>query len=62
MRQSPKQFERSTTPENALITQSICKYCRRIVGATSRRSLLLKVEQTHVCPEKPARRSRTRPM
>jgi hypothetical protein len=53
VRGSAKQFERSTTPENARLTQSVCRFCRRIVGATARRKLLLKVEQTHICPEKP---------
>ena len=53
MRVPAKQFERSATPENARLTQSICRFCRRIVGATARRKLLLKVEQTHICPEKP---------
>jgi hypothetical protein len=53
MRGSAKQFERSATPENARLTQSVCRFCRRIVGATARRKLLLKVEQTHICPEKP---------
>ena len=53
MRVSAKQFERSATPENPRLTQSVCRFCRRIVGATARRKLLLKVEQTHICPEKP---------
>jgi hypothetical protein len=60
MRGSAKQFERSATPENARLTQSVCRFCRRIVGATSRRKLLLKVEQTHICPEKPESSSCTR--
>lgn len=53
MNYSGRQFERSTTPENARLTQSICRFCRRIVGATSQRKLLVKIEQTHICPEKP---------
>lgn len=65
MRGLAKQFERSATPENARLTQSICRFCRRIVGATARRKLLLKVEQTHICPEKPeaaARKPRPLPV
>jgi hypothetical protein len=61
MRESAKQFERSTTPENARLIQSVCRFCRRIVGATARRNLLLKVEKTHICPEKPQPVRRTLP-
>lgn len=53
MANSARQFERSPTPENTQLTQSVCRYCRRIVAATSRRKLLQKIEQTHICPEKP---------
>jgi hypothetical protein len=53
MRESAKQFERSTTPENSCLIQSVCRFCRRIVAATAQRNLLLKVEKTHICPEKP---------
>lgn len=60
MRGSAKQFERSATPENSRLTQSVCTFCRRIVGATARRSLLQKVEQTHICPEKPLSPPRVR--
>ena len=60
MGQPSKQFERSTTPENALLTQSVCRYCKRIVGATWQRKLLLKVEKNHICPEKPLRALRTK--
>jgi hypothetical protein len=52
------QFERSITPENSLLTQSICRYCHRIVAAATRRKLLTKVEQSHVCPEKPTAATR----
>jgi hypothetical protein len=52
MGNSARQFERSTTPENAQLIQSVCRYCRRIVAATSLRKLLHKIEQTHMCPEK----------
>jgi len=67
MGESHTQFERSITPENALLTQSFCRYCRRIVGAATRRKLLTKVEQSHICPEKPAvaarlKRNRIRPV
>lgn len=64
MRRSVKQFERSTTPENALLTQSICKFCRRIVAATARRKLLPRIEKSHICPEKPqpVRNLQSRPM
>ena len=67
MVESHTQFERSITPENALLTQSICRYCRRIVAASTRRKLLTKVEQSHICPERPAgvarlKRSRIRPV
>jgi hypothetical protein len=58
MSQPIKQFERSTTPENALLMQSVCRYCHRIVGATWKRSLLHKIEKNHICPEKPLRAAR----
>jgi hypothetical protein len=36
----------------------VCRYCHRIVGATWKRSLLHKIEKTHICPEKPLRAAR----
>jgi hypothetical protein len=52
MANSARQFERSITPENTQLTQSICRYCHRIVAASARRKLLQRIEQTHMCPEK----------